>query len=55
MVTHAIHLLDAIARRMGVERPDENTLNEIKKDVSRDQIVAEIERAEETRETAGEP
>jgi len=45
-LTRAIHLLDAVARQMGVARPPERELDEIKADVDPKRVVQEIERAE---------
>lgn len=54
-LTHVVHLVDALAKRFGVERPDEASMADIKKAVDPEQVVEEITRAEEAREAAGEP
>jgi uncharacterized membrane protein len=46
-LTRAIHLLDEIAVRMGVPRPPEPELQDLKKDVHPEKVVAEIDKAEE--------
>ena len=45
-LTRAIHLIDDVARRMGVARPPEHELDDIKKDVNPQKVAEEIERAE---------
>src|SRR4051812_41388256 len=50
-LTRAIHLLDAVATRLGVERPPESEMRDIKADVRPEKVVEAIERAEES--TAG--
>jgi uncharacterized membrane protein len=46
-LTRAIQLLDAIARRLDVPRPPEPELEEIKRDVSPEKVIDEIQKAEE--------
>jgi uncharacterized membrane protein len=45
-LTRAIHLLDAVARRLDAPRPPDPELDEIKTDVHPERVVEEIERAE---------
>jgi uncharacterized membrane protein len=46
-LTRAILLIDAVARKLGVERPSEQELDEIKSDVHPERVVEAIEQAEE--------
>jgi uncharacterized membrane protein len=45
-LTRAIHLLDEVAVRLGVPRPPEPELADIKKDVNPEKVVEEIDKAE---------
>ncbi|HEX8913655.1 MAG TPA: DUF1003 domain-containing protein [Humisphaera sp.] len=47
-LTRAIHLLDAVATRLGVERPPDPEMRDIKADVEPEKVVEAIERAEES-------
>ena len=45
-LTRAIQVLDEVARRLGVDRPAEHEMREIKQDVEPAKVVEAIERAE---------
>ena len=51
-LTRAIQVLDEVARRLGVPRPDEHEMREIKQDVQPARVVQAIEQAEEQGQTA---
>ena len=46
-LTRAIQVLDEVARHLGVSRPSESEMAEIKKDVAPQKVVEEIARAQE--------
>jgi uncharacterized membrane protein len=45
-LTRAVQLLDEVARKLGVDRPPEQELAEIKKDVAPERVAEEIERSQ---------
>jgi uncharacterized membrane protein len=54
-LTRAVRLIDAVARKLDVERPAESELEEIKCDVRPEKVVEAIERAEQQAGASGEP
>jgi uncharacterized membrane protein len=53
-LTRAIQLLDEVARRLGVARPAEHEMQEIKQDVQPARVVQAIEQAEEQGQAAAQ-
>lgn len=52
-LTRAIQMLDGIAKRLDAPRPPEPELEEIKRDVSPEKVIDEIQKAEEDMEKRG--
>jgi uncharacterized membrane protein len=46
-VTRLIHMVDALSRRLGMPEPTDQEINELKQDVAPEEVLEEIERAED--------